>query len=57
MHDNPNVKEFLKNTQALRVINSVAKPPKSGNCRGGQEDVDVSQESMPLLKRPRQASN
>ena len=27
VHDNPNVNEFMKNTQALRVINCVAKAP------------------------------
>ena len=48
MHDNPNAQEFMKNTQALRVVNSIAKPPKSGNCRGGRQDTDVSQENMPL---------
>ena len=34
VHDNLNAQEFFKNTQALRVINSVARAPKRGNCRG-----------------------
>ena len=56
MHDNPNAQEFMKNTQTLRVVNSIAKPPKSGNCRGGRQDMDVSQENMmPLPKSPRKA--
>ena len=35
-HDNPNVKEFIHNTQALRVAQSVK--VKKGNCRGGEEE-------------------
>lgn len=56
MHDNPNALEFIKNTQALRVVNSIAKPPKRGNCRGGKQDTDIAvdqENSMPLPKRPR----
>jgi len=56
MHDNSNVHEFMKNTQALRVVNSIAKPPKSGNCRGGKQDVDISEENLPLSKYLRPAS-
>ena len=33
-HDNPTVAEFEKNIQALRVINSFARGPATGNCRG-----------------------
>ena len=33
-HDDPNVLKFMKNTQGLRVVNSIVKPPKSGNCHG-----------------------
>ncbi len=36
VHD-PNVEEFTKNTQALRVINSFCKGPARGNCRGGSK--------------------
>ena len=36
-HDNPNVQEFQKNMQALRVVNSFAKGPVKGNCRGSKE--------------------
>ena len=32
--ENPNVSEFCKNTQALRVINSVCGDVARGNCRG-----------------------
>ena len=53
VHDNPNVPEFLKNTQALRVIQSIVRPPKRGNCRGGDEDVSSGDDHPPLAKRPR----
>ena len=53
VHDNPNCSEFMKNTQALRVINGL-QAPKKGNCRGG--DVDKCKENLctPLPKRRRQ---
>ena len=52
VHDNPNCSEFMKNTQALRVINGL-QAPKKGNCRGG--DVDKCKENLctPLPKRRR----
>jgi len=37
-HDNPNMQEFQKNMQALRVINCFAKGPAKGNCRGFSGD-------------------
>ncbi len=33
-HENPSVKEFCHNTQALRVINLFCADPVRGNCRG-----------------------
>ena len=57
VHDNPNVQEFTKNTQALRVINSMAKGPLKGNCRGGHEDTGKENHVEPLPKRPRKKSN
>lgn len=56
VNENPNVKEFLKNTQALRVIGSVCGNIR-GNVRGADkrgkkyrdEDIDV----QPLRKRKR----
>lgn len=53
VHDNPNVQEFLKNTQALRVVNSVARAPLRGNCRHGTKDVVDKENCEPLPKRPR----
>ena len=32
--DNPSVKEFCKNTQALRAVNSLCTSVTKGNCRG-----------------------
>ena len=52
-HDNPNVQEFQKNMQALRVINSFAKGPAKGNCRGFSGDyaeIDMQKENKPLPK-------
>ena len=52
-HDNPNMQEFQKNMQALRVINSFARGPAKGNCRGFKEcnQVDMQKENKPLPKR------
>ena len=55
VHDNPNAMEFLKNTQALRVVNSVARAPTRGNCRKSKQDLSLDKENMhkPLPKRIR----
>ena len=52
-HENPNVHEFCKNTNALKVINSVCGNVSKGNCRGNKKDLDVQVESIPLRKRCR----
>lgn len=49
-NENPNVNEFCKNTQALRVINSLGRIPK-GNCRGHVTTMSVKEETQPLPKR------
>lgn len=53
VNENPNVQEFYKNTQALRVVNSVARPAVYGNCRGNKGDtsIDWEKENTPLHKR------
>ena len=51
--ENPNVTEFCKNTQALRVINSVCGNVSRGNCRGNKHVVDTENENAPLPKRRR----
>ena len=49
--ENPNVYEFCKNTQALRVINSVCGNVPRGNCRGSKHAIDWEAENKPLPKR------
>ena len=34
-HDNPSVKQFLENTEVLRMIDSLSKRQLKWNCRGG----------------------
>ena len=36
-NENPNAKDFIKNTQALRVVNGVCSKIK-GNCRAGNTE-------------------
>ena len=51
VNENPNVSEFMKNTQALRVIHGVCADVK-GNCRGhSSKELDIKRLSMPLQKR------
>jgi len=52
-NENPTCSAFLKNTNALRVINSVAGHVQKGNCRGRKHKVDVEAENVPLPKRRR----
>lgn len=50
-HENPNVHEFCKGTQALRVINNFC---RQGNCRLIEREgrsLDVGKENFPLPKR------
>ena len=51
--ENPNVQEFCKNTQALRVVNSVCGTVAKGNCRGRKQSIDLEKENKPLAKRRR----
>ena len=48
-HENPNCQEFMRNTQALKVINSFCKVPSKVNCRGNL-DRDIGDENEPLPK-------
>ena len=52
-NENPTVQEFCRNTQALRVVNSVCGNIKKGNCRGQKDKmlVDIDEENRPLPKR------
>ena len=55
--DNPNVAEFNKNTQALRVVDSFCRGPVRGNCRkrkGSDRSTRIDKENIaPLAKRPK----
>ena len=60
VHDNPNVVEFLNNSQVLRVVNSFHTKVGKGNCRGNVTDavdVDLEKESLPLPTRKRKRPN
>ena len=51
-HDNPTVKEFQQNTQALRVVNSFCRDVIKGNCRGNKAtEPTFENEAYPLPKR------
>ena len=55
-HENPNVQEFCKNTQALRVINGTVMDTIKGNCRGKKRNLsmikaELEKENQPLKKR------
>ena len=53
-NDNPSAKEFLQNTQVLRVVNAFCRnTPGTGNCRGdNHSDKIIEQEDYsPLPKR------
>ena len=54
--ENPNEYEFCKNSQALRVINSVCGHVPRGNCRGSKTSIDWEEESKPLPKRKKERS-
>ena len=59
-HENPNADQFVKNSQALRVINSTCATIR-GNCRAGEVDPKhkkkhhqiQTENNAPLRKRPR----
>ena len=53
--DNPNAKQFMENTQALRVVNSFCRAPVRGNCRGSTSSEPIVDEyaCAPLPKRKR----
>ena len=54
VNENPNAQEFLKNTQALRVINGMCQNVTRGNCRGNTEEQTL--DTTPLHKRSRKNS-
>jgi len=58
-NENPTVAQFIKNTQGIRVINSIWLKDITGNCRGCKrkaydlESVDIEDLNKPLKKRRR----
>ena len=53
VNEKPNVQEFCKNTQALRVINCSCLGPVKDNCRGSNNKMTAAdlEENQPLRKR------
>lgn len=50
--DNPNSAEFLKNTQSLRIVNSMCRKAVKGNCRGRKSKQTIDEADLqPLPKR------
>ena len=62
-NENPTVAEFIKNTQSLRVINSIWLKDITGNCHGCKrksydlESVNMQSINRPLSKRKRHGSS
>ena len=52
-HENPNMEQFCKGTQAFRVINGTCGSVKRGNCKGNNTTIDWEKENCPLPKRKR----
>jgi hypothetical protein len=48
-NDNPNVKQFLENAAALRMVNSVALDPVRGNIIASNKEVKIDE--TPISKR------
>ena len=56
VNENPNALEFLRNTQALRIVNVDCKTVR-GNCRGekkGKKRKPITVDNAPLKKRRKQ---
>ena len=52
-HENPNVKRFIQNTQALTVADSFCRDFVKGNCRGRKRPRDDEAEEHKLQRRKR----
>ncbi len=58
VNDNPNVSQFLKNNQALRMINSIDLDLVLGNCRGrNKKSLESTTVGVEPLKKRRRKSN
>jgi len=53
VHGNPNIYEFLNNTEHIRVIGSICRDTVKGNCQGANKKrkLDIEKESKPLPRR------
>ncbi|KAL5491933.1 hypothetical protein EMCRGX_G017309 [Ephydatia muelleri] len=49
--DNPNVSEFRKNLQTIRIVDTMCRSSVRGNCRGVKDDPIDLKENTPLRKR------
>ena len=62
-NENPNVYEFLNNTQSFQVINTIWLKDITGNCRGVKrknydcESFNLTDLNQPLVKRKRHQSS
>lgn len=59
-NDNPSISEFYKNTQSLRIIDSINIHEVTGNCRGTKRksyDLESVNLNRSLKKRKRNISN
>ena len=62
-NENPSIAQVLKNSQSLRVINSIWVKDITGNCRGCKrksydlESVNLNDLNKPLPKRSRQRNH
>jgi len=52
VNENPTATQFLKSTQALRVVYSFRMASVKGNCRGNKQPVNWEYENQPLPKWP-----
>ncbi len=50
VNENPNVAEFIKNTQALRIVTTTCATVR-GNCRGSKDHDNIKIDNTPLEKR------
>ena len=48
--DNPNVSEFQKNLQTIRIVDTMCRSSVRGNCQGVKDDPIDLKENTPLLK-------
>ena len=54
VNENPNIVEFIKNTENMKVIGGIFITNILGNCRGrNHDDHDIQLAMQPLCKRKR----